>query len=45
MLTEEMGLVMVDAGPGYGAGAHPCCFIDQPVTGRAWALAEGVEAR
>lgn len=45
MLTEEMGLVMVDAGPGYGAGAHPCCFIDRPVTGRAWALAEGVEAR
>jgi hypothetical protein len=45
MLTEEMGLVMVDAGPGYGAGAHPCCFIDQPVAGRAWALAEGVEVR
>ena len=45
MLTEEMGLVMVDAGPGYGAGAHPCCFTDQPVEGRAWALAEGVEPR
>lgn len=45
MLTEEMGLVMVDAGPGYGAGAHPCCFIDRPVEGRAWALAEGVEVR
>lgn len=45
MLSEEMGLVMVDAGPGYGAGAHPCCFIDQPVKGRAWALAEGVDVR
>jgi len=45
MLTEEMGLVMVDAGPGYGAGAHPCCFIDRPVAGRAWRLAEGVEVR
>lgn len=45
MLTEEMGLVMVDAGPGYGAGAHPCCFIDVPVTGRAWHLAEGVKLR
>lgn len=45
MLTEERGLVMVDAGPGYGAGAHPCCFIDRPVAGRAWALADGVELR
>lgn len=45
MLTEEMGLVMVDAGPGYGAGAHPCCFIDVPVEGRAWTLSEGVELR
>lgn len=45
MLTEEMGLVMVDAGPGYGAGAHPCCFIDAPVKGRAWTLADGVELR
>lgn len=45
MLTEEMGLVMVDAGPGYGAGAHPCCFIDQAVKGRAWTLAEGVDVR
>lgn len=45
MLTEDMGLVMVDAGPGYGAGAHPCCFIDQPVAGRAWSLAKGVKLR
>ena len=45
MLTEEHGLVMIDAGPGFGFGAHPCCFIDTPVEGIRWALADGVEAR
>ena len=45
MLTEEMGLVLVDAGPGAGYGAHPCCFIDVPVEGRRWHLAEGVRLR
>lgn len=45
MLTEERGLVMIDAGPGFGFGAHPCCFIDSPVTGTRWRLADGVEAR
>jgi hypothetical protein len=45
MLTQELGLVLVDAGPGYGYGAHPCCFIDQPVQGRIWELAPGVSPR
>lgn len=45
MLTEERGLVMIDAGPGFGFGAHPCCFIDSSVTGTRWRLADGVEAR
>lgn len=45
MLTEEAGLVLVDAGPGYGYGAHPCCFIDTPVSGRRWQLASGVAIR
>ena len=45
MLTEEAGLVLVDAGPGYGFGAHPCCFIDQPVAGERWHLADGVALR
>ena len=45
MLTEERGLVLVDAGPGFGYGAHPCCFIDSPVAGRRWQLAEGVKLR
>lgn len=45
MLTEERGLVMVDAGPGFGFGAHPCCGIDVPVKGRMWHLADGVEPR
>lgn len=45
MLTEERGLVMIDAGPGYGAGAHPCCFIDCEVAGIRWALDDGVKPR
>lgn len=45
MLTTDGDVVMIDAGPGFGHGAHPCCFIDQPVKGRAWHLAEGVEER
>lgn len=45
MLSEERGLVMVDAGPGFGSGAHPCCFIDRPVAGEAWRLADGMDLR
>lgn len=45
MLTTERGLVLVDAGPGFGYGAHPCCFIDQPIIGRRWHLAHGVQLR
>ena len=45
MLTKEQGLVLVDAGPGAGYGAHPCCFIDQPIVGRRWQLADGVTLR
>ncbi|AXK43929.1 hypothetical protein [Erythrobacter aureus] len=45
MLTEERGLVMIDAGPGFGHGAHPCCFIDSPVEGIRWKLADGVQPR
>ncbi len=45
MLTEEHGLVMIDAGPGFGHGAHPCCFIDSPVEGVRWKLAAGVQPR
>jgi hypothetical protein len=45
MLSKEMGLVMIDAGPGFGYGAHPCCFIDSPVEGIRWKLADGVQPR
>lgn len=45
MLTRDRGLVLVDAGPGFGYGAHPCCFIDRDVEGRRWHLDEGVELR
>ncbi len=45
MLTEEYGLVMIDAGPGFGYGAHPCCFIDCKVEGQKWTLSENVEPR
>ncbi len=45
MLTESGDIVLVDAGPGFGFGAHPCCFIGVPVQGRRWRLADGVEIR
>lgn len=45
MMTEEMGLVLVDAGPGYGYGAHPCCFLESEVEGRRWHLADGVDVQ
>ena len=45
MLTEDEGLVFIDAGPGYGYGAHPCTFIDSPVEGTRWHLAPGVTPR
>lgn len=45
MLKSDGDLVMVDAGPGFGCGAHPCCFIDVPIEGERWKLADGVELR
>jgi hypothetical protein len=42
MVTQEMGLVMIDAGPGAGYGAHPCCFVDLPVEGKRWRPKEGL---
>lgn len=46
MLTEERGLVMIDAGPGAGHGAHPCCFIDcEEIAGRCWNAPEGAQLR
>ena len=45
MITQEMGLVMIDAGPGAGYGAHPCCFLNSPIQGKRWRLADGVTLR
>jgi hypothetical protein len=45
MLTEERGVVLVDAGPGAGYGADPCCFMDDPVAGRRWRAPHGPETR
>jgi hypothetical protein len=45
IVTESGDLLMVDAGPGFGYGAHPCCFIDIPVVGKRWRPAEGVTIR
>lgn len=45
MMTRGGELLLVDAGPGFGSGAHPCCFIDVPVEGVRWRLADGVELR
>lgn len=33
--------VFLEAGPPYGAGAHPCVFIDREITGVALALVDG----
>lgn len=37
--------VFLEAGPPYGAGAHPCAFIDREITGVALALTAGVRLR
>ncbi|MCC7544661.1 MAG: hypothetical protein IT506_04140 [Aquabacterium sp.] len=37
--------VFLEAGPPYGAGAHPCAFIEREITGVALALADGVRLR
>ena len=45
MVTSEGQVVLVDAGPGYGSGAHPCCFLDTIVQGRKWHPNENVTIR
>lgn len=45
MLDQQGMVLMVDAGPGFGYGAHPCCFIDDEVKGTRWAPKPGVKIR
>jgi hypothetical protein len=45
-IVDQAGQVLLlEAGPPYGCGAHPCAFIDRPIAGVALALAEGVTLR
>lgn len=45
LVTSNNEVVFLEAGPPFGAGAHPCAFIDRPVNGIALALAPGVQLR
>ena len=41
LITAEGLPLFLEAGPPYGAGAHPCAFIDHEVKGVAFAMAPG----
>ena len=43
--TPDGGLVFLEAGPPFGAGAHPCAFIDREISGVALELAPGARLR
>lgn len=45
LVTESGEVLFLEAGPPYGAGAHPCAFIDRPIEGVALCLAPGVALR
>lgn len=45
LVAESGEVLFLEAGPPFGAGAHPCAFLDQPVNGVALALAPGVVLR
>lgn len=45
-IVDDAGhVLLLEAGPPSGCGAHPCAFIDRPISGLALALAEGVSLR
>lgn len=45
LVTKTGELLFLEAGPPYGAGAHPCAFIDHPIEGVALALGPGATLR
>ncbi|MBK3779985.1 hypothetical protein G3A43_06930 [Paraburkholderia aspalathi] len=45
LVTLDNQVLFLEAGPPYGAGAHPCAFIDRSIEGIALALAPGVALR
>lgn len=45
IVTTEGKALFLEAGPPFGAGAHPCAFIDRPIKGVALEMAPGVELR
>lgn len=45
LINQEGQAVFLEAGPPFGAGAHPCAFIDREIEGVALSLAPGVKLR
>ena len=45
LVTPDNQVLFLEAGPPYGAGAHPCAFIDRTIEGIALELAPGVALR
>ena len=43
--TQDGEVMFLEAGPPYGAGAHPCSFIDREISGVALKIAAGVQLR
>lgn len=43
LVTIQGDVLFLEAGPPYGAGAHPCAFLGQRITGVALELASNVE--
>lgn len=45
LVTAAGEVLFLEAGPPFGAGAHPCAFAGQPISGVALRLAPGVSLR
>jgi hypothetical protein len=45
LVTQEGRVLFLEGGPPYGAGAHPCAFVDREISGVALKLAPGVLLR
>lgn len=45
LVTQNGDVMFLEAGPPFGAGAHPCAFLDCEISGLALALASGVKLR
>ncbi len=41
LVSSEGEVLFLEAGPPFGAGAHPCSVMEQPITGYARGLQDG----